>query len=212
MGNERFLLGWICSISKKVRFHYPVNDTPLFVYPAISMREYDWDQKGPVQKAVVYVFAFLGLLFVLIGATHTYDLSWESVWRLIRGFFILSLFPLIVLPVLFAFGFTQTTEPQHRFFKDWAQVYIGGGGKGSPYVLFSADDVEGLGIKTASFRGQNFFLVAVGFRRGFLGKRRDGRFGIVASDEKELKPLTDWAEANRVELTFDRAGEIQRRS
>jgi hypothetical protein len=91
--------------SLEVRIFYPRNDTPLFAYPAISMRDYDWSQKSLSDKIAEQFLVMLGFIcfgyFGLTIAAHRLitwsDLNWDFAWGIIKCLLILALFPIIIV-------------------------------------------------------------------------------------------------------------------
>jgi hypothetical protein len=202
-----------------VRLCYPLNDTPLFSYPAISIRSFRWEQMPGYQRLIwqVLVAVWVGffLYLLLVGSTH-HQITWADfnavvLWRLLVCVFIAALFPLIVLPILLAFQGARTTSgAKSLFYQEWTSAFAGTG-KGGGRIVFFAEDAETFCIEPSTFRDVAVQVVIVTFRKRYFFKRGGERFVIQADAEHSLEKMIVWARDRGIDVKEIPAA-IQRRS
>jgi hypothetical protein len=172
---------------------------PLFAFRAISVSKFDWSQKSLAEKSIVIAANSVFFIIFLLIVTRSYELSWPSFGHLLKGILILSLFPLIVVPVLASWRVRYPSKNEHFFFIDSARVYIGYGKRG--YAWLRAGAAERIKVESATFRNQRFYLITVIFKRlrfRFLGRPRAIRFGVDGTED--LTALFDWAYSHNIEV------------
>jgi hypothetical protein len=199
-----------------VKLWFPSNDRILFVFSAISMRDYDWSRKRLGEKIAIcllialYLIAFGYVCFAVAAhrpATRA-DLTWAVFWAGLKSFGILALFPIIILPVIFAVRAQFLVEPEHTFFAEWARVFTGYGKR--QHICFFAENLEHVKIESALLDDELFYLITLDFKpwKSFVGRKGRERFGIRAEDKTVLRPLQKWLQENQVRMTWESAKEI----
>jgi len=198
-----------------MRLGYPLNDKPLFTYPAISVREYNWWQKAPSEKfiwrgfAVVWIFIF-GYLVLASSAGHLItwnDLTPGAIWRIFVCMVTVALFPVIFMPVMKTFrSHYPGREAQSIFYSEWASAFAGNGKGGGGRIVFFAEDAERFQLKGGIFRETPVCVVTVSFRRKLFFRRGTARFVIRPETESRLDLMLSWARSHGIKV------EDQRRS
>jgi len=198
-----------------VRLCYPLNDTPLFSYPAISIRKFRWEHMPLFQRVIWQTIATIWAAFficVFIAGSTQHQRTWADFnpmmfWRFLGCVCILALFPLIVFPVLMAFREAHPTSgPVSLFYPEWASAFAGTGKSGGGRIVFFAEDAERFRIEPSTFRDAPVKVVTVTFRRRYFFKRGDARF-VIRTDEKcGLEKMVAWARDRGIDVEEIPAG------